>query len=97
MRAATVVTSAEITILLNIRIACVFRRRYWAMAAENSRKGILRRLDNLRRRHSTHYAQLMVSAVATPPHYVMDDPKSDWWSSEEAQSFYESLNEDSLY
>ena len=67
------------------------------MATKNCRKGILRRLDNLRRRHSTHYAQLMVAAVATPPHYVMDDPKSDWWSSEEAQSFYESLNEDSLY
>jgi len=62
----------------------------------NLREKILRRLDNLRRRHPTHYAQLHVAAFPNPPAYAMDDPNNEWWSSQEARDFYDSINERTL-
>lgn len=64
-----------------------------AKSKKSYRDGILRRMENLRRKFPTHYAQLCVAPMSTPPSYAMEDNNSDWWRSEDAASFYESLNE----
>lgn len=80
------------------RLGVMFKNRLNPVTNEsaNLRAKILRRLDNLRRHHSAHYAQLAVAPFSTPPNYAMDDPNSEWWSSQEAQDFYDSLNERTL-
>lgn len=55
--------------------------------------GIFGRLDNLERRHPARYAQVMAAAFPYPPAYAMDDEKCDWWYSQEARDFHESLSE----
>jgi hypothetical protein len=61
------------------------------------RTAILKRLENLRKRHSAHYAQIVALPFSLPPAYAMEDDKSDWWKSDEAKAFFESLNERELY
>lgn len=64
--------------------------------ARSFRDGILRRLENLRKRHPFHYAQLVVMPMPLPPSYAMDDKDCPWWSSLEAGQFWDSLNENNL-
>jgi hypothetical protein len=61
---------------------------------EGMREKILKRLDWVRRRNPTGYAQLTVAVHPNPPAYAMDDPKSEWWTSQEAKDFYDSLTMD---
>lgn len=68
------------------------------MAKVSYKSGIERRLDNLRRKHPTHYAQFLTGAAhPRPPAYANEDPNSPWWSSPEARAIYESLNERFIY
>jgi hypothetical protein len=64
---------------------------------KNLRTAILKRLENLRKRHSAHYAQIIALPFSLPPAYAMDDSQNEWWKSEEAKAFFDSLNERNLY
>ena len=61
------------------------------------RDGILRRLENLRKRYPAHYAQIAVLPFSMPPAYAMEDTGCPWWKSDEAANFFESLNENNLH
>jgi len=50
-------------------------------------------LARMRRRNPTGYAQLMLLPFGPIPAYAEDDPKHEWWSSDEARTRLDSYRE----
>lgn len=48
-------------------------------------------LDALREYHPSAYAQFLLTPFGPVPSYVVEDPDSDWWYSEEASWLMEDL------
>lgn len=63
--------------------------------AASIRHDILRKLDAVRKRPglSANYAQLVTTAFGPVPSYAMEDPNSDWWSSEDAAALRQELTD----
>lgn len=58
---------------------------------------IHRRLDNMRRKFPAGYAQVVCGVHHMPPAYAEDDPDGEWWYSEAARDFAESIKQSNWY
>ena len=66
---------------------------FWsAMPRPNRIRDLIdRRLNYMRKRHPTGYAQLVMQPFSMPPAYAQDDDDDPWWTSQEAKDFAESI------
>jgi len=64
---------------------------------ETMRETIERRLDWMRKRNPNGYAQLCIQPFPLPPSYAREDDSSEWWASQEAKDFAESIKPQNWY
>lgn len=60
---------------------------------ENTRERVNDLLERARTEAPQHYEQMMVSPFGPVPSYVQDDPRSEWWLSDDASALLSDLIE----